>query len=320
MISERVFQLFDRPFRQFDTGSYLVDYYDSGGPILVVTFENREYGPKPPDRPCWGSKFLIRQGVSILGVKVEMPDWYRKPDLRAFFDGPFFAEIAAKHQRILFYGSSMGGYGALAYATPGSEVLAFNPQTTLDHALVPWETRYPDGKKQDWSGPRSDAALNAVHAAKIYVAYDPLYPDDLRHVERLDMRNVVHLKLPLVEHVVAGHLLNLGLLEDVLKSFLQGHLEVSRWAQLVRKRRRYTHYYLTMAKRSAQPAVVAACMKQALLCKPFLQSNIKYIYDLAASYSMWGEAWSALKDAMDAHGVDVSGNEYAQKIQNQVTG
>ena len=42
-------------------------------------------------------------------------------------------------------------FGALGFAhlAPGSTVIAFNPQTTLDQSIAPWERRFWKGMKQD---------------------------------------------------------------------------------------------------------------------------------------------------------------------------
>ncbi|MDB2662617.1 hypothetical protein N9Y61_02110 [Paracoccaceae bacterium] len=38
----------------------------------------------------------------------------------------------------------MGAFGALGFAhlAPGSTVIAFSPQTTLDQSIAPWDRRF----------------------------------------------------------------------------------------------------------------------------------------------------------------------------------
>lgn len=306
---------------QIDTGNYYVDFH-LGGTTLVITFENRDYSQTDPTRFAWGFDKLRRLGHSVMGVKIKRNDWYLKPDLRAFFELPSTRDLVSRFNRVLLYGSSMGGCGALRFAMPGSEVLAFNPQTTLDPRVALWDERYPDGKSQDWSSPEADAVIGARTAKRVFVAYDPLFATDRIHVDRLDPTNLVRLKYPLVGHTIPAHLAYIGALEPVLNSFLEGTLSVAQWAALIRKRRNYSHYYLTMALATDNRRVAERCIERAAQTRPVLSANIDMLAEVAARHQLWEPAAHAL-DLMLQHaggslGDSVAANRIRAALGSQV--
>ena len=74
----------------------------------------------------------------------------------------------------------MGAFGALAFAhlAPGSTVIAFSPQTTLNQSIAPWDRRFWKGMKRDWSLPYSDVTQHLDQVGKIYAVYDPYIEQD----------------------------------------------------------------------------------------------------------------------------------------------
>ncbi len=128
-----------------------------GGPELLVSFCNLASFTFPPEaRLPWLFDRAESWGWSHLGVMSREKDWYRNadaPDLLrdlaadGFFDG---------FDRILFAGTSMGGFAALNLQSivPGADVIAFSPQSTLNPEIAPFEDRYPwPLRKFDWESP-----------------------------------------------------------------------------------------------------------------------------------------------------------------------
>jgi len=200
----------------------------------------------------FGETFLRDEGYSAVHILCCDNRWYQYPDmLRAC---AAVRQAVAGAERILTYGSSMGGYAALRLgkAVGATAALALSPQYSIDPAKAPWEWRwnqYKDALRGGWledvDGPIDSAIIP-------YVAFDPT-DLDLRHVERIERDIPIRrLAFPHVGHPVTGYLGEVGLLRPLLRAIYEGDdaLAVARMAQ---ERRRTSSFYLgTLA--SKQPA------------------------------------------------------------------
>ena len=214
-------------------------------PVLLVTFDNlSNVNDRSPARLPWAYKFGRDNQVSHLGVYAHLSNWYRDAGLiekmqkmaeEGFFDG---------YERCVFTGSSMGAFAALTFGrlAKGAHVLAFNPQSTLDEALVPWEERYQTGRRQDWSLPLSDAADGIADLEKAFVFYDPYFEPDRRQTERLTAApgaegRVVEMKCWFSNHKSAVFLRKIDALKEVMLEGLFGELSEQQFYNLYRRRR-----------------------------------------------------------------------------------
>jgi hypothetical protein len=232
-----------------------------GGPTLVVTFMSALPQQQAPlatavDEGIWGEGFLAKRGHSILGVGRRRNDWYLDADLQAAMELLAARGVFARFRQVVFYGGSMGGFGALTYArlAPGALVLAHNPQTTLRREDTPWERRYEHGRQFDWSGPYGDAATGLGQVARVYVSYDPHLKDDLRHVQRLPREHLVPLRVPCVGHQMPIWLQQMQLLAPVFDGVVDGSLSSERFREWARARVGLSRYWFTMAQRRRHPA------------------------------------------------------------------
>ncbi len=212
---------------------------------LVVSFDNiANANDLSFAREPWGWKFFRDEGWSHMGVFVRTKAWYRDPEIISYFEDKAAARFFDQYQHVVFAGASMGGFGALTFSklAPGSNVVAFNPQTTLDERLVPWETRYRFGRVQDWDLPYGDAAQTVGVARRAYVFYDPYFDLDKLQVERLQGENVVLLKTWFSNHFAAPMLRKLDILKPVMLGAMNGTLEPGDYYKLMRARRRLPMY------------------------------------------------------------------------------
>lgn len=257
-------------FFAIETDNYFIDYVPGALNQLVITFENADQPKRPRldgTREPWGLNFLNRKGYSVLGIKPKIVDWYRGPDLHAFFRSYSFSVFISSFKKVILYGSSMGGFAALTFAEacPDATVVSFNPQSTLNSDLAPWETRYPEGRAQDWTGDFVDARRGAAHAKTVYVAYDPLFDLDRKHVDRLIETNLVRLKMPLVGHVIMGWMGEAGILSNFIDEAFAGTLTEKRCQQLARERRKSKRYYIGLGLRTRSTSVAYACARKLIL-------------------------------------------------------
>jgi tetratricopeptide (TPR) repeat protein len=269
-------------FSSLETENYFIDYIPGERNHLVITFENADQ-PKNPRldglREPWGADFLCRRGYSVLGIKPKRVEWYRGPDLHAFFRSHSFQVFISSFKQVFLYGSSMGGYAALVFSAtcPNAVVIAFNPQSTLHPDLAGWDPRYPEGSSQDWTGDFADAKDFAAAAKAVYIAYDPLFEIDNRHVVRLPQTNIIPLKMPLVGHVMMSWMSEAGILVKFVEEALAGSLSAQRCRQLARGRRSAPRYYYVMGMRARSASVALACARKLLgfTLKPHQQQDFK---------------------------------------------
>ena len=221
---------------------------------LVVTFDNLSaVNDMSSDRAPWGYKFLQQEGCAHLGVFTHRKDWYREPNLIAALVTIQEQGVFEDYKKVIFTGTSMGGFAALAFSSlsPGASVLAFSPQSTLDEAIVPWETRFGMGRMRNWRLPFSDAATEIEGAGQIVVISDPYFELDQRHVDRLTTPNVIKLKAWFSGHFSPVFLRRAELLKPVMAKMIQGTLTEESFYRLYRGRRKLPWY-----KKSLEEALV----------------------------------------------------------------
>jgi hypothetical protein len=242
-----------------------------GGRVLVVTFEPAAVGKAVDDlsRPVWGQAFLLRRGHAVLGVKRKTSDWYRDPELHRLFRALQAAGWFAGFDQVMFYGPSMGGYAALAFAAcaPGCTVLAMHPQSTLAPDRVWFDQRFAARAKR-WRGDFIDGAEGAAAAARVYVCFDPWQIKDRLHVQRLPAHNRVDLRLPYVGHGTSQALQRLGLLSAVFDQALGGTLDAESFKRMARERVRLAEYNFRLAERGAWKPRRLRALEKALQIDP----------------------------------------------------
>ena len=223
------------------TNAHSLLYVARAAPVLLVTFDNLSNVRNGSAlRVPWAYKFARDTKVSHLGVFAHRPDWYRDAGLiermQRLADDGFFEG----HDRVVFAGSSMGAFGALAFSSlvPGAHVLAFNPQSTLDTALVPWEERYAKGRAQDWTLPLSDASRLLDRAGPVSLFYDPYFAPDRQHFERLQGPTVTGYKCWFSSHKSAVFLRKIDALKPIMEAGLFGEITAPMFYRLYRGRRR----------------------------------------------------------------------------------
>lgn len=217
--------------------------YRSRGDKLAVTFCNLASFEYEPDvRLPWLTQLVEDRGWSHLGVLAHRKDWYRNSGtprlMRRLADEGLFDEF----DRVLFTGTSMGAFASLTYSSfaPGSDVLAFSPQSTLNTDIAPFETRYPwPRKKFNWTDPDYlDAADYVGGARKAVVLYDPMLPEDKAHVARLGGPPVEPVACRFMGHQTPNALKRAGVLELCLDMAMEGAFDRQSFYKAFREGRR----------------------------------------------------------------------------------
>jgi hypothetical protein len=207
---------------------------------LVVSFDNlSNVNDLSPEREPWAYKFVRDNGWSHMAVMARRKDWYRCPQLIAHLEKLAADGVFAGFDKVVLTGTSMGGFAALTFASlaPGATVISFNPQTTLDETLVPWEKRFGMGRARDWSLAHSDCAFEIDEVDKAFVLYDPFFEPDRRHVDRLEGDNVIRLKTWCSGHFSPVFLRRAGLLKPLMQHALDDTLTPEVFYKMYRDRR-----------------------------------------------------------------------------------
>ncbi len=216
----------------------LVDaWFQRRGETLLVTFDNLasigEYDPPQP----WLMALSERLGLSVLGILASRKDWYRNPDAPALIAALRDAGLFDGFRRVLFIGTSMGGYAALAFSSivPQAAVLAFSPQSTLSRRIAPFDLRYRYGQRRwDWSTPEFLDAAASVSTAEVWLAYDPFVPEDCAHARRICGPNVRHIPLSHLGHRAIREVKAAGLLDDLIADIAFDRFQPSAFARALR--------------------------------------------------------------------------------------
>lgn len=207
---------------------------------LVMTFDNlSNVNDLSSTREPWAYKFVRDNNCSHFSVMARRKDWFRDPQLIEHLQNLAASGFFKQFGKVFMTGTSMGGFAALAFASlaPGATVISFNPQTTLDETLVPWEKRFRMGRHRDWSLPFSDSAYEIDDINKAFVFYDPFFEPDRRHVERLEGDNVHLLKSWCTGHFTPVFLRRAKLLKPIMQHAIDDTLTPEVFYSLYRARR-----------------------------------------------------------------------------------
>lgn len=211
-----------------------------GGHVRVVTFESF-HDDEGFDRTGFGEEFFLAHGIGAIHVLTRTNRWYQYREMPAALRAIRAALGTA--QRVLTYGSSMGGYAAIRFAGAlgADAVLALSPQYSIDRRRVPFERRWLEEQRR--IGRTRERAIESN--ARVVIAYDPRFAQDRRHIDLIAAEApVVRLPLPFGGHPVGGFLVELGLLQPLVLDLLEGGGDVSAVARAARRGRALSPIWL----------------------------------------------------------------------------
>lgn len=163
--------LFDR------VGSRHLSLFVEEGDTLLVAFDRAErVRETSPDGFPAGFEMVRRRSWSLLSIMSEGETWFRGAALARFFRALGASGVFSGFGRVLFYGVGPDcGFAACVFSrfAPGARVLAANPVATLDPASVPFERRFRDARRLDFSGPLGNAARALALSEAALILFDP---------------------------------------------------------------------------------------------------------------------------------------------------
>lgn len=214
------------------------------GKTLVVVFDNLDDIRQDPNRLPWAVDFISSQGWSSLGVMAHGPTWYRDAHMFAFFDRLRDEKFFDKFDRVVFYGTSMGGYAAASFsaACPGATVVAISPQATMDRDRAGWDHRYKRSWIHDYDGPYGYAPDLSAAAEKVWVFYDARMPQDAMHASLFRGSNVIDMGCPFMGHGMLTMWRDMGVLKPIISGVINDTLTPTSVRRLLRARHQSKMY------------------------------------------------------------------------------
>lgn len=234
------------------------------GETLVVTFETEtDIRKNRADQTPFGWQVVEKNGWSNLCVIAHGTSWFRDRFVYGFFDrltdDGFFEEF----DRVVFYGAGMCAYAAAAFSVvaPDVEVIAIQPQATLEPTLTQWDLRFPMMRRTSFSD-RYGYAPDMVEMAKnVYVFYPRESPEDVMHAAMFQGDNVHHVPVRWMGSSLHKPLLDMKVPQKLVELAGLGKLDEQRCFQILRSRRNNLSYLkglVTRLEKSGRSTFVKA--------------------------------------------------------------
>jgi pimeloyl-ACP methyl ester carboxylesterase len=191
----------------------------------VVTFESY-HDDVGFGRSGFGESFFARAALTGIHVLTSGNDWYQYPEMEAAL--AVIRDAVSGADRVLTYGSSMGGYAAVRFADAvgATHVLSISPQYSIDPRRMRSDRRWWWEQKRIAFLPAYNGPITC--AAEIVIAYDPTIKLDNLHA-RLIGRDVEarFLRLAYAGHPITTVLSELGILQTMALAMAAGPFDLA---------------------------------------------------------------------------------------------
>jgi lysophospholipase L1-like esterase len=195
-----------------------------GSAACVVTFDGYT-DSRNLDRAGFGEEFFRSRSIDAIHVISRENDWYQYAEMPAV--AAAISDLTKPYQRVVAYGCSMGGYGAIRFGgMAGATVaLAISPQFSIDPRAARFERRWKhDSDRIDF---KFERVSTAPFVDTAYIAYDP-NDTDRRHADLFRRRTrVIDVCLPDVGHPATGPIAQAGLLADLVLGVVADRVDIA---------------------------------------------------------------------------------------------
>ncbi|MBV0913695.1 sialate O-acetylesterase [Anianabacter salinae] len=192
--------------------------------------------------PAYAQSLAVSRGLTSIHLRASRNDWFQTDSFAAMAQA--IRAAIPNDTRLVTYGSSMGGFGALLFsgALRAERVIAIAPQVSIDRAVVPFENRWSRAAAE--IGPfRHRLADHVARDGQKLILYDPL-SDDAKHVALMPKdRGIAHLRLPFAAHHVGEYLAETNALEMLVQDVLGQGPKPRAILRRVRINRRRSKFY-----------------------------------------------------------------------------
>ncbi|UPK31826.1 hypothetical protein IVB18_26210 [Bradyrhizobium sp. 186] len=208
--------------------------------IVLISFTERTIAPRNLSDQGFGQDFARKQAIDGFYVKCAGNHWYQYPEM---LDALSAIRRAASGKDIVTYGSSMGAYAAMKFASAlgAKRAVAISPIFSPDPRKPPFEGRWKtDADQIEFI---DDTMIGAADT-DAFVLTDPTHAD-ARHgrLFRATFPRCTIVAVPFASHPVGHFLREAGLLGDLVKDLIFGAFDNSRWCRDRRKMRTKSPIY-----------------------------------------------------------------------------
>ncbi len=214
--------------------------YIAGKPTLLVSFETFDgMSETSTDAQPIGWQMAKALGWSHLCLTSKTRSWFREGRVYGFFDELIDDGFFEEFDHVIFYGAGPCGYAAAAYSvsSPGAQVLAIQPQATLDPRMTEWDDRFRRMRRLDFTT-RYGYAPDMLDAAdKAFVLYDPEIEEDAMHAALFARSNITRFRMRFMGPKLEQGLIRMKLLLRILAQMSANKLDRLSLARLYRARR-----------------------------------------------------------------------------------
>jgi hypothetical protein len=230
----------------YESANYRIDATGfQANKSVFVSFSERT----APTRRSGEHRFS-KYRLDTVYVTTRGPHWYQYPD--SADAARAVGEFCSRYDRVVTYGESMGGYGALMFSeiVDPEITIAFSPQYSVDTAKVPFETRWPDNRAKILAeGGFIFDNMKLGRKGRTIVLFDPRNAD-ARHAELVRQgRSVETVIVPFSGHSVLRVLSEMKLLSTFLIEAATGEPDLPALRRQIRAARwNSTTYLLGAAK------------------------------------------------------------------------
>lgn len=192
----------------------------------------------------WGDKYFNKMQISAIGIVAKKPNFFPEIEMKEI------AQIIKKYtkkRRVISYGSSMGGYGAIRYskllhtdiALAFSSPWSMNPAEIAPHLYHVPEYTY-DPELENGKGVREED----LHG-KIFIFFDPYEYPDRAHINHYrDFKNVYLVIMPFTWHGSLLQFFSNKSINNVIQAAMHYNTATQQHFRfLVRSSRKNNNYY-----------------------------------------------------------------------------
>ncbi len=240
--------------KQIDLGENFARTCLQGSRTLIITFEgggSRETRPNA-DRLAWAEALIADAGWDGLFILPKRLSWYQTSDVWQFFrtmsDIGFFED----YDRVVTYGSSMGGFAALAFAdlAAADKAIAYHPRSVLDPEILRWPSKLSLTLKYNRKGPRADVLTSLPAKTEVTLFVDPFGRRDKSHTDRVvnAHEKTEVFRVPFIGHSIPAFLKGSGILKKVFLDAVEDQFDPKWFYEHIRQRRENAGYHARMRK------------------------------------------------------------------------
>lgn len=236
-------------------------------PTLLVTFENIDEIRRDniKGQPL-GFDLIKDNGWSHLGLLSNGNTWFRDQAVYDYFDRLMDDGFFEDFDHVIFLGADTCGYAAAAYSVvaPGSTVIAFSPQATMDPRVTEWDHRFKYCRRTSFTDRYGYAPDMIDGADSMFLLYDPEEEMDAMHAALFTRPHVTKLRCRYFGRRILQDLIQMDILQPLITTAGAGEDVAKQFFGLFRSRHNYPPYLQRLLRHLDDDD---RCILSGLLCR-----------------------------------------------------